>query len=297
LILKSTPSQVSGLSDANYPKRNSVAEVYNQAKADLVKAASLLPVSNAHYATRWSAMMQLSRIALMQGDYVAARDYADQVIASNRYSLTTPFNSLWFNYINFGGVAPLEYIFYMKMTTQDGTNGLNTYFGQTVSAIPGTAGRGDLDVQIPFVNLHEVGDVRRTYFQSGSAARRLTRKHLDRFGHVPVIRLAEAYLTRAEANFRLGTTVGAAPVADINVIRKRAGLADVASVTLNDILKERQLELAFEGHYLHDLKRNRLSAPGSNLTNGPAWNSPRLVMPVPQREMDVNKNLVQNTGY
>ena len=297
LILKSTPSQVSGLSDANYPKRNSVAEVYNQAKADLVKAASLLPVSNAHYATRWSAMMQLSRIALMQGDYVAARDYADQVIASNRYSLTTPFNSLWFNYINFGGVAPLEYIFYMKMTTQDGTNGLNTYFGQTVSAIPGTAGRGDLDVQTAFVNLHEVGDVRRTYFQSGSAARRLTRKHLDRFGHVPVIRLAEAYLTRAEANFRLGTTVGAAPVADINVIRKRAGLADVASVTLNDILKERQLELAFEGHYLHDLKRNRLSAPGSNLTNGPAWNSPRLVMPVPQREMDVNKNLVQNTGY
>lgn len=297
LILTSTPSQVSGLGDANYPKRSSVAEIYNQAKSDLVKAASLLPVSNAHYATRWAAMMQLSRIALMQGDYVAARDYADQVIASNRYSLTTPFNSLWFNYINFGGVAPLEYIFYMKMTTQDGTNGLNTYFGQTISAIPGTAGRGDLDVQTAFVNLHEVGDVRRTYFQTGSASRRLTRKHLDRFGHVPVIRLAEAYLTRAEANFRLGTTVGATPVEDINVIRNRAGLADITSVTLNDILKERQLELAFEGHYLHDLKRNRLNAAGSNLANGPAWNSPRLVMPVPQREMDVNKNLVQNEGY
>lgn len=297
LILKSTPTQASELGDVNYPKRSSVGEIYAQAKADLVKAAGLLPVSNAHYATRWAAMMQLSRLALMQGDYVAARDYAGQVIASNRYTLTTPFNSLWFNYINFGGVAPLEYIFYMKMTTQDGTNGLNTYFGQTVSSIPGTAGRGDLDVQANFVNLHEVGDARRTYFQSGSAARRLTRKHLDRFGHVPVIRLAEAYLTRAEANFRLNTNVGATPVADINVIRNRVGLANVASTTLDNILRERQLELAFEGHYLHDLKRNRLSTPGSNLTNGPAWNSPRLVMPVPQREMDVNKNLVQNTGY
>jgi len=297
LILKSTPSQVNGLGPDNYPKRNSVAEVYNQAKADLLKAATLLPISNSNYATRWAAMMQLSRIALMQGDYVAARDYANQVIASNRYTLTTPYNNLWFNYINFGGVAPQEYIFYIKITSQDGTNGLNTYYGQTVSSIPGSAGRGDLDVQTAFVNLHEAGDVRRTYFQTGSASRRLTRKHLDRFGHVPVMRLAEAYLTRAEANFRLSTSVGATPVADINMIRNRAGLANVTSVTLNDILKERQLELAFEGHYLHDLKRNRLPAPGSNLTNGPAWNSPRLIMPIPQREMDVNKNLVQNTGY
>ena len=69
------------------------------------------------------------------------------------------------------------------------------------------------------------------------------------------------------------------------------------SYTLNDILKERNLELAYEGHYLHDLKRLRLSTAGSNGTNGPAWNSPRLVMPIPLREMDVNKNLVQNEGY
>lgn len=298
LVLKSTPFEVSKLSDANYPKRNTVAEVYAQAIADLQKAATLLPVTNQHYATKWAALAQLSRIALMQGDYVTARDAADQVIASNRYSLTNPFNNLWFNYINFGGVAPLEFIFYMRVTTQDGTNGLNTYYGQTVSAIPGTAGRGDLDVQTPWVNLHEVGDVRRTYFQTGSSARRLTRKHLDRFGHVPVIRLAEMYLTRAEANFRLATSVGATPDADINVIRNRAGLANLlAPVTLNDILKERRLELAFEGHYLHDLKRNRLSTAGSTNANGPAWNSPRLIMPIPQRERDVNKNLVQNEGY
>jgi hypothetical protein len=28
-----------------------------------------------------------------------------------------------------------------------------------------------------------------------------------------------------------------------------------------------------------------------------AWNSPKLIMPIPQREMDVNKKLVQNEGY
>lgn len=297
LILKSTPFEVSQLTDENYPARASVAAIYNQAKADLQKAATLLPVTNQHYATKWAAMAQLSRIALMQGDYATARDMADQVIASNRYSLTTPFNNLWFNYINFGGVAPLEYVFYIRITNQDGTNGLNTYYGQTISSIPGTAGRGDLDVQVPWVNLHEAGDVRGTYFQAGSSGRRLTRKHLDRFGHVPVIRLAEMYLTRAEANFRLGTAVGNTPLADVNLIRNRANLPSLVAVTLSDILKERALELAFEGHFLHDIKRLRLSMPGSNITNGPAWNSPRLIMPVPQRERDVNKNLTQNEGY
>jgi hypothetical protein len=305
IVLKSTPFEVSKLTDANYPKRNTVAEVYNQAKADLQKAVTLLPATNAPgYATRWAAMAQLSRIALMQADYATARDMANTVIASTtvganpQHSLSNPFNNLWFNFINFGGVAPTEYIFYIRITQQDGTNGLNTYYGQTVSSIPGTAGRGDLDVQTAWVNLHEVGDVRRTYFQGGSSGRRLTRKHLDRFGHVPVIRLAEMYLTRAEANYRLGTSVGASPLTDVNIIRNRAGLPSLLALTsVNEIIKERNLELAFEGHYLHDVKRLRLSMPGSSGANGPAWNSPRLVMPIPQREMDVNKNLVQNPGY
>ncbi|MFM9020891.1 MAG: RagB/SusD family nutrient uptake outer membrane protein [Sediminibacterium sp.] len=174
---------------------------------------------------------------------------------------------------------------------------MNTYYGQTVGSIPGTAGRGDMDVQTAWVNRHTVGDVRRTFFVTTN--RRLTQKHLDRFGHVPVIRLAEMYLTRAEANFRLGTSVGAAPAADIKRIRDRAGLPEITagSLTLANILLERDLELAFEGHYLHDRKRLRESMPGSAFTNGPAWNSPRLVLPIPQRETDVNKNLVQNEGY
>ena len=51
------------------------------------------------------------------------------------------------------------------------------------------------------------------------------------------------------------------------------------------------LELAFEGHNLHEAKRLQVSV-GSF-----AWNSPKLIMPIPQREMDVNKQLVQNAGY
>lgn len=298
LVTKSTPSQVSGLKDENYPARASVAAVYAQAIADLQKAALQLPSSNLHYATKAAAWGQLSRIALMQGDYATARDMANSAIQDfegRGIGLASTFRDLWFNYINFGGVAPREYVFYMRVTTQDGANGLNTYYGQTVSSIPGTAGRGDLDIQAAWVNRHSLFDTRRGFFTQ--TTRRLTNKHLDRFGHVPVIRLAEMYLTRAEANSRLGTVTGATPAADLKKIRDRVGLPEIASPTLNDILLERDLELAFEGHYLHDRKRLRESMPGSSFTNGPAWNSPRLVMPIPQREMDVNKNLIQNEGY
>jgi starch-binding outer membrane protein, SusD/RagB family len=296
IILTSTPFEASKLTPANYPARSTVAQVYAQAEADLIEAAALLPETNQHYATKWAALAQLSRIALMKGDYVAARDYSNQVIESGYYSITQNFDNLYYNFIRFGGVAPSEYIYYTRITTQDGTNGLNTYYGQTVSSIPGTAGRGDLDVQTPFINLHETGDVRRSFFIQTN--RRLTQKHLDRYGHVPVIRLAEMYLTRAEANFRLGTSLGDSPLNDINAIRDRAGLAALSSIaSVNEILNERRFELAFEGHLLHDLKRTRSTAAGSNNTNGPTWDSQRLIFPIPQREMDVNVNLIQNEIY
>jgi hypothetical protein len=99
------------------------------------------------------------------------------------------------------------------------------------------------------------------------------------------------YLTRAECNQRLGTSVGAAPLADVNVTRTRAGLAALGTATLAAILKERHLELSFEGNYLDDIKRTRASVGtkpfGDNL----------LVLPIPQRETDTNKNLTQNPGY
>ena len=155
--------------------------------------------------------------------------------------------------------------------------------------MPGTAGRSDCKVRTAHISQYEAGDKRNYFVLSGGSY--YSMKHLDRFGDVPVIRLAEMYLTRAEANFRNTTSVGATPLADVNIIRARAGLAPLTTVNLAAIVKERTLELAFEGHNLHDVKRLQ-TAVGTF-----AWNSPKLIMPIPQREMDVNKKLVQNTGY
>jgi hypothetical protein len=285
IILKPTR----GVTDADNVPRNSVAEVYAQVLADLTAAKNLLPEENTIYANKYAASAQLSRVYLMQANYAAARDEANSVIESGNYALNSTFSSLFFTFLNNAGSNPDEYIFSMIVTQQDGTNDMNTFFGTTISSIPGTAGRGDIRVAAKHRSLYEAGDQRGAFFVSTNNT--FTQKHLDQFGNVLQFRLAEMYLTRAEANLRLGTVVGAAPLADINLIRARAGLKAATTLTLESILKERHLELAFEGHMLHDIKRNKLNVGTL------AYNSPKLILPIPQREIDVNKALTQNEGY
>lgn len=278
------------VTDANYIARNTVKQVYDQVIADLTKAETLLPSSNTIYATKWAAAAQLSRVYLSLKNYTEAGAAANRVIQGSGASLNPDFTKLWFTFIRNGGSSPAEYIFSMKVTAQDGANSLNTYFGRTISTIPGTAGRSDCKIKAAHIAKYETGDVRKTFFVL-SGGNNYTQKHLDRYGNVPIIRLAEMYLTRAEANFRNSTAVGATPLDDVNAIRNRAGLASLGSVTLADILKERSLELAFEGHYLPDSKRLQTNVGAL------AWNSAKLILPIPQREIDVNKNLTQNEGY
>lgn len=54
---------------------------------------------------------------------------------------------------------------------------------------------------------------------------------------------------------------------------------------------ERQLELAFEGHLIHDLKRIQQAAGALS------YDADELVLPIPQSEMDTNTVISQNPGY
>jgi len=289
------------VTEADYKPRNSVAEVYAQVISDLTRAESLLPEENGIYATKAAAAAILSRVKLMQGATGAtpqqeaaladARDAADRAIGYGTNSLASNFESLWFTFLNNGGGIPSEYILAIQITTQDGINSLNTYFGNNIEEISGTSGRGDMNITEDHLSRYEEDDVRGDFFAE-VGGQYFTMKHLDTYGNVPIVRLAEMYLTRAEANFRLGTSVGADPVDDVNMIRERAGLDPLAAIADVDvILNERYLELAFEGNRLHDLKRTRRNS------GGVVWNDPTLILPIPQREIDTNTELTQNDAY
>lgn len=69
-------------------------------------------------------------------------------------------------------------------------------------------------------------------------------------------RLADVYLIYAEAILgNQGSTSDGEALMAINTVRNRAGLSDLSSVTLDDILHERRIEFAYEGDYWYDMVR------------------------------------------
>ena len=278
IVLKTTSDFNGDLSVA----RNSVEEVYAQVIKDLNEAIANLPTENSFYADVYSAQALLSRVYLQKGDYANARKWANEVIQNSGKSLMPNYKDAFNTSENIN-----EDLFAMQVTSQSGENDLITFYADEPQGGRG----GDISLTEDYLNLFEADDVRGSFYYYNYYDDVLTSKYTNQYGNIHVIRLAEMYLIRAEANYRLGTSIGAAPLDDINTIRNRAKASELTSVTLDDIMLERTKELAFEGFLIHDLKRTK-----SNI-GSLSWNSDKLVFPIPLREMQVNKKLVQNPGY
>lgn len=125
-----------------------------------------------------------------------------------------------------------------------------------------------------------------------------------------LMRLGEIYLLHAEALAMTGDLSGAAGY--VNRIRERAGLKAIAVPSSQDaaidiVLKERRLELAFEGFRFFDLYRHgfeRTKAIHDAMPQKDSYWQPRLplteetvLMPIPQTALDNNPSLVPNKGY
>lgn len=264
--------------------RASVEAVYTQIIKDLTEAEAGVPTTKSLYANKPAVQMALARVYLQQGKYAEARDAANRCIlaaTANGYSLVPVYANAFNNTVNTN-----EDLFSMQVTLQAGTNSNFTYFST------GTYGArdGDIEVNQKHMDKYEAGDRRKDLFFFEAGAYRVGKWQLN-FRNVKVMRLAEAYLTRAECNVRLGTSIGATPAADIKLIRDRAALPEIAAPTLAQVLKERELELAFEGQGAWDAKRLRLT------TDGLAWDDPKMTFPIPLRERNINPSLEQNPGY
>ncbi len=126
-----------------------------------------------------------------------------------------------------------------------------------------------------------------------------------------IIRLAEIYLNRAEAYAKLNQTDAA--LADLNLIRSRAGIPQQGLYTLGNlpsgqtlldvIIDERRLELAWEGHRKLDVFRNKLNMdreyPGIHLVGNEvirhiSWEDNHIVEYIPESQILVHEGLQQN---
>ena len=114
----------------------------------------------------------------------------------------------------------------------------------------------------------------------------------------PIFRLAEMYLIKAEAQNELGQT--AAAIGNVNIVRRRVGLADLpAGLSQADlrarIFSERQFELAAEGKYRQDAIRQGTYVNARQFKT--AKEPYRVLMPIPATQINTNPLLTQNPGY
>ncbi len=80
------------------------------------------------------------------------------------------------------------------------------------------------------------------------------------------------------------------------MVRNRAGLSSLATVTVNDVWKERRFELAMEQNRFFDLVRTGRAATVLGPKGFVAGKNE--VFPIPQAEIDLSSGkLTQNPGY
>ena len=305
------------VTELGQPARNTLGEVYAQIESDLLDAEAGLPNVSSHggtdakaWATRYAARALLARYYLYTEDWQAAADYATAVISSGQFPLYTAAQyTTW----DLGGVwgtdAASEIIF--EVYGSEGNSSHSNW--DVISYIMSPEGYGDICASHDVYNLYEDADVRKAMFRNYEPnyvndlwSLKYPGKAPDgslREDNIPVLRISEMYLIRAEAILQGASVSGATAYGDLNAIRGNRGatLLDAGSTTLSSVYLERRMELCYEGHELFDLART-----GRNLVRvdyGGAVNQNidfpdyRWAMPIPQAELDANENMEQNPGY
>lgn len=291
VVIKTKPTSTEADAFEKTP-RSTVQQVYTQVITDLTKAATLLPEENGVRATKYAALAFLTRVYLQQANYPAALAAANTVIESGYYKMNASVRAV------FDNKNTAESIWEIQQNEQNNAGTANNGMATFYASLPGI-GRADVRVVASYPdNNYDQGDLRISeWYYVGTGARpgnTYCGKWKSFSQNLPVVRVAEMYLTRAECNLRLSSAVGATPADDLAMVKNtvRTNSTAPANPTLNDVLGERFIELAFEGQRIHDLRRLRLS------TGSFAWNADKLVMPIPQREIDATSGvLVQNPGY
>lgn len=285
--------------------RTATSEVYLQITSDLLDAQALLsttyPTSGRVRANKWAATALLARVYLYQSKWSDAEAASTSVISSGMYSLVSPLTSVFLS-----GSNEAIYQFLPIVSGANTIEGLR-FIPSSSGAVP------TYPVTTSLLNFFETGDNRKSTWLGSNTIGTTTYyypyKYRVRTGstiteNYMVLRLAEQYLIRAESKAQQGTDLSGA-IADLNIIRNRAGLLPLStSLTQSQVkaavAQERRAELFVEwGHRWFDLKRTGAinTVLGGSPPVKPNWNSNAALFPIPSAQILLNSALTQNPGY
>lgn len=306
----------------NLPAKEPVKAFYDKVIADLELAKTLIGTTNGIYRlNKLSVSGLLSRVYLYKGDW------AKCIQASNDALGATPnlpdratFPNIWRDAdASANNVPSLGVLFKVRNTNLDNVNSQGVNYYQTVQQ----GVKSEFVVEYNFKQLFEPTDIRTSTYIQTSPFNGVNANHVIKYagrtgspaGVVDgkVIRTAEVLLNRAEAYYRLPDETSA--LADLVLLKNNrySGYTPETlsgAALLNEILKQRRLELAFEGDRFWDLKRRNQPvvrdgtkgdlADGSGypyiFTTLPAGDY-RFQLPFPQTEVNFNPKFTQNPQY
>ena len=347
-IVTVTPLSIEG-AVANLPARSTIDDVYRRIYSDLDSTLTRLNNNSLNapgLPSLASAQALYARVALYNRDYTRANTMANLSLTTvlSRLTSTSSYLSGWTSQIH------PESLFELRLANPAENTGVNeslqtTYTTLRDRGIPTVVqGFGDLVAtttllqQLGFLGIAANGsggtfssrsdDVRSLLFEAGSTARGTARIECTKFigkngqpnlDNIPLIRISEILLTRAEARANATNRDGSAnasfsianAVADLVLLKQNryssytttqspSDLALATSTTaapvINEILRQRRLEFAMEGQRWFDFKRTG-GLTGTGLNTKLLYTDFRMLPGIPQREVDNNPNLTQNFGY
>lgn len=321
LILSEIPDvnsdNLEDLKSQIYPERVTQEDVYSQILSDLEDAATDVPdavIGSTFIMNKGVVNALLAKVyaTIEPHDWKKVNEYCQKVIDVG-YDLLPDYGNLW----NVDYENNQEIIFSLPY---DGTAKENTpwwlYYGGDNRDWPRyNAPSHDL------VNLFESegDDIRKNatieFYPVGyqinwpTTGCAFSSKVKTSDQDVIYLRLADILLLKAEALIELNQLDLAADL--VNRVRNRVHLPELTNEQKVSpdamrlvVEKERRLELAMEGHRWFDLKRTGRALEvlsqcknWKGETYADVINKNKLLLPLPQTELDRNSNLVQNEGY
>ncbi|TMI61500.1 MAG: RagB/SusD family nutrient uptake outer membrane protein [Bacteroidetes bacterium] len=316
-----------------------IADLLNASANGPTAKFAQIPATDLGRANSWSAKALLAKVyltlnrktdaATLLQDIITNSGYSLQASYANVFSITTEMNSeILFNVrYKAGGIG-------LGSTFANSFAPLNSG-----SAVVNGDGLGLNYPTAELNNLYTATDARKAVnigvFGSGSSAKLYPKKHISAVAIVrdaendwPIIRYADVLLMLAEAQGNSTSSIGL-----INQVRVRAALTPLDPLLINTtalfenaLATERRLEFAFENQRWYDLVRFNTTfttitaeqtlknhfavmyplhyvnypSPRLTLAEMQALVTPeKMLLPIPQREIDNNTQLVipQNPGY
>lgn len=319
--------------EAIYSPQSTGDEVYKLIIGDLKDAATVLDATSTFGRINANiANALLARVYLYKGDYSNALSCAKAVINSGKYGLNPDYAAIFKPASNNG----IEHIFQVQYLVGERNSSVPGYYGPRAMAgpfktsfwaktdLPGSyAPSSEFIAQNP-VSYRRSATIADRYQHINGVTGTITMQQVyggkfpyyiskfdDRTAELQsgenftIIRYADILLIAAEASNEVDPA-NIDKYTWINKVRQRArngvatDLPDLSGLTQEQfrtaVLDERRFELAFEGERAWDLKRRGLFLQKIKAL-GIAVQDFMLLFPIPDTQIKLNKNLVQNPGW